>query len=113
MDLKQYFRKMREIEATIVDPYVMIVSLETPDGGKAGMVTEVSRLSAAKMIIEGRAILANENQKEAYMAQQEAARKAAEKAELSKRLQVAILADGELGKSVSEKKNSDSPSARK
>ena len=112
MDLKQYFRKMREIEGTISEPFVLIVSLETPDGGKAGMVTEVSRFNAAKMIIEGRAVLANESEKEAYIARQEAARKAAEKAELAKRVQVAILADPDTG-SLPTKKPSDSPSARK
>jgi hypothetical protein len=113
MDLKQYFRKMREIESTIPEPFVLIVSLETPDGGKPGMVTEVSRVSAAKMIIEGRAVLANESEKQAYFAQQEAARRAAEKLELSKRVQVAILADPELGNATAGKKNSDSPSTRK
>jgi hypothetical protein len=113
VDLKQYFRKMREIEGTIADPFALIVSLETPDGGKAGMITEVSRFNAAKMIIEGRAVLANESQKDAYLAQQEAARKAAEKAELAKRVQVAILTDPELGSSMPAKKNSDSPSVRK
>lgn len=112
MDLKQYFRKLREIESGIAEPYVLIVSLETPDGGKAGMVTEVSRFSAAKMIIEGRAVLATENQKEVYTAQQDAARRAAEKAALAKRVQVAILADSDLD-SPTAKKNSDSPSARK
>lgn len=113
MDLKQYFRKMREIEGTIIDPFVFIVSLETPDGGKPGMVTEVSRFSAAKMIIEGRAVLASESQKEAYLAQQETARKAAEKAQLAKRVQVAILADPDFGSSTPAKKSSDSPSVRK
>jgi len=113
VDLKQYFRKMREIEGTIIEPFVFIVSLETPDGGKAGMVTEVSRFSAAKMIIEGRAVLASESQKEAYLAQQETARNAAEKAQLAKRVQVAILADPEFGSSTPAKKNSDSPSVRK
>jgi len=112
VDLKQYFRKMREIENTIAEPFVLIASLETPDGGKAGMLTEVTRFVAAKMIIEGRAVLANEGQKEAFAAQQEALRKAAAKAELAKRVQVAILADSDMGSSTPAKKN-DSPSARK
>jgi hypothetical protein len=113
VDLKQYFRKMREIESTILEPFVLIVSLETPDGGKPGMVTEVSRLSAAKMIIEGRAVLASEAEKQAHIAQQEAAKKAAEKLELSKRLQVAILADPDLGNATAGKKTSDSLNTRK
>lgn len=104
---------MREIESTIAEPFVLITSLETPDGGKAGMVTEVSRFTAAKMIIEGRAVLANDSQKEVYAAQQESARKAAAKADLAKRVQVAILADSDLGNPIAGRKNNDSPSARK
>jgi hypothetical protein len=111
VDLKQYFRKLREIENGIADTYVLIASLETPDGGKAGMVTEVSRFNAAKMIIEGRAVLANEKQKEAYEAQQEVLRKAAERAAMAKRVQV-VLADSEF-ETPAAKKTSDSPSTRK
>jgi hypothetical protein len=113
VDLKQYFRRMREIESTIVESFPLVVSLETPDGGKPGMVTEVSRATAAKMIIEGRAVLANETEKENYERQQAAARKAAEKAELAKRVQVAILANPELESRVHTKKNSDPSNASK
>lgn len=113
MDLKQYFRKMREIESTISEPYPLVISLETPDGGKAGMTTEVSRLNAARMIIEGRAVLANEGEKQAYREQQAAARAAAEKAELAKRVQVAILTDSDLRSSLHSKKNSDSSNSGK
>jgi hypothetical protein len=113
VDLKQYFRKMREIESSINEPFPVVVSLETPDGGKAGMLTEVSRSNAAKMIIEGRALLADEAEKETYREQQAALRSAAEKADLAKRVQVAILADSDFGSSLSAKKNSDPPSARK
>ncbi len=107
MDLKQYFRKMREIESNISEPFPVVVSLETPDGGKAGMLTEVSRFNAAKMIIEGRALLANEREKAAYQEQQAALRSAAHKAELAKRVQVAILTDSDLNGPVAVKKNSD------
>ena len=93
MDVKQYYRKIREVESTFSEAYVFVVSLETPDGGKAGAVSEVTREVAAKMIVEGRALLANETEKQAYVAQQAMARKIAHKAELSRRLQVAIIAD--------------------
>jgi hypothetical protein len=96
MDVKQYFRKMREIEDGIVDPYPIVVSLETSDGGKAGAVCEVPRSVAAKMIIERRATLASTEQRELFFQQQEAAKKAAEKAELARRVQVAIIADPDL-----------------
>lgn len=93
MDVKQYYRKIREIEATLTGQYVFLVSLETTDGGKAGAVSEVPRPIAAKMIVEGRALLASEEEKQAYLKQQAAAKKAAHKAELARRLQVAIIAD--------------------
>lgn len=96
MDIKQYFRKMREIEGSITEPYPVIVSLETSDGGKAGAVCEVPRTVAARMILERRANLASIEQKELFFQQQEAAKNAAEKTELARRVQVAILADPDL-----------------
>ena len=45
MDIRVYFQKIREIERNIQDPYVVVVSLETPEGGKPGRATEVSSRS--------------------------------------------------------------------
>ena len=33
MDIRVYFQKIREIERNIQEPYVVVVSLETPEGG--------------------------------------------------------------------------------
>ena len=93
MDLRQYFRKIREVEATVTDQYPVVTSLETPDGGKAGRITEVPRAIAAKMIVEGRAMLATDAEREQYREQQEAAKAAAEKAELAKRVQVSFVSE--------------------
>jgi hypothetical protein len=93
MDLKQYFKKVREIEASIKEPYVLVSSLETPDGGKAGVISEVTRAVAATIIAEGRAALTTEEEAIRYAEQQSAARQAAEKALLAKRVQVAIIAE--------------------
>ena len=107
MDLKQYFRKVREIEAGIREPYVLISSLETPDGGKPGIVSEVSRAIAAKTIAEGRAALATEEEAKRYTETQIAAKQAAEKALLAKRLQLAIIAEpGQQGDPSGNVKNS-------
>lgn len=91
MDIRQYFRKLRETEAAIADEFPIVISLETPDGGKPGIASEVSRLSAAKMIIEGRAMLADEAAKAEFKEKQLAAREALERADLARRLQVAIV----------------------
>ena len=93
MDVKQYYRKVREVETTLTEPYVLVVSLETSDGGRAGIVSEVQRFVAAKMIVEGRAGLASEDEKQAYLEQQSATKRAAQKAEMARRLQVAIIAE--------------------
>jgi hypothetical protein len=107
--LKQYFRKIRETEAGIGETYPIIVSLDTPDGGKAGTVSEVSRQIAAKMIVEGRAVLASEEEKELYRQHQAAARKAHERADISRRIQVAIVSEPDLQVPSTGKKKSTDP----
>lgn len=96
MDVKQYYRKIREIETTLADRFPLLVSLETSDGGKPGIVSEVARAQAAVLLVEGRAALASEEQKKEYRLQQAAAWKAAEEAKLARTVQVAILTDPEL-----------------
>jgi hypothetical protein len=110
VDLKKYFQKIREIEASISDAYPVVVSLETPDGGKPGVSTEVPRYEAARMIAEGCAVLASEEEKELYRQARATAKQAIEAAELTKRVQVAIIADPNLQNQFSNKKG-NSPSA--
>ena len=57
MDLRGYYQKIREVEAQIGEPCASVVSLATEDGGVAGVVTEVPRRVAAKMVVDGRAKL--------------------------------------------------------
>lgn len=72
MDLRGYYKKIREIEAKIGDVFAVIVSLESPDGGKAGTQTEVTRALAAKMIAEGQARLATPEEKRSFEGQRAA-----------------------------------------
>ena len=94
MDLRQYFQKIREIEAGIREPYIFVVSLETSDGGKAGIVSEVKRGLAAKLIVEGKAALASNAEREEFLEKQAAARAEAERSEVARQLQVTIVSDG-------------------
>ncbi len=43
MDLRSYYRKVREAEAALTGEHFVMVSLETPEGGKEGVRTEASR----------------------------------------------------------------------
>lgn len=106
MDLRQYFRKLREIESGLVDSYPVVISLETSDGGKAGVISEVSRETAAKLIVDGRAAIASEQQKEAFLQQLETRKRTAEKLELARRVQVAIIADPDLQNTMINKRTS-------
>ena len=51
MDLQVYFRKIRAMEDSLKDPSAVLVSLETPDGGREGVRTEAPRRTAARMIV--------------------------------------------------------------
>lgn len=62
MDLRVFYQKMRKLELEIGEAHVVVVSLETPDGGKPDIWTEVSRENAARMIVEGRARLVSKTE---------------------------------------------------
>jgi hypothetical protein len=96
MDVRQYFRKIRETEATISEDYPIVISLETGDGGKAGLLSEVSRSLAAKMMVEGRVMLATAEQKQKYFDDVQSARTAAEQADFARKLHLSIIEDSSV-----------------
>jgi hypothetical protein len=91
MDVRQYYRKLREVESGMAEPYVLVTSLETSDGGKPGIVCEVSREQAAKLIVEGRVALSTNDEGNAFVAKRAAEKRAIEKADIARRLQVTIV----------------------
>ena len=50
MDLRVYYQKIRDIESKIAHEFPVVKSLETSDGGKPGILTEVPRRIAAKLV---------------------------------------------------------------
>lgn len=66
MDIRQYYKKLRQIESELPDGEVVIISLDTPDGGRAGVPTELDRPLAAKLIVEQRARAASDEETAAY-----------------------------------------------
>ena len=105
MDLKAFYKKLRTIEQESVDAHVVMVSLETPDGGKAGLKTEVSRASAARLIVEGRARLGDAKEAAQHHAEASVARKAADQQALADRVQVHVISDT-AAKALSKKRES-------
>ena len=91
MDLRSYYKKVRDAEATLTGEHVVMVSLETSEGGKAGVRTEMPRAIAAKLIAEVRARVATDEEALAFHEANREAREAHEEAEAAKRVQVMVI----------------------
>jgi hypothetical protein len=91
MDLRAYYRKVREVEASISEEHVVLVSLATPEGGKAGVRTEAPRAIAAKLIAEGRARLANGEESEEFRTANRLAKEKFDQEEAARRMQVVVV----------------------
>ena len=105
MDLRQYFQKIRTVEATIPGDHAVVVSLETSDGGREGQLSEVTRAIAAKLIAQGKARLADEDEAEDFKSSIVEAKRAADEASMKEHVQLSVLheADVELLRSVLRK----------
>ncbi len=66
MDLRQYYKKLHEMESKMPETHVLVVSVETGDGGKEGVITEVPRRNACQLILDGRAKRAKPEEEEEY-----------------------------------------------
>ena len=94
MDLKAYYG--REIESGIADDYPIVKSLATPNGGRPGYLTEVTRSIAARMLAEGLVDVATEEEGQNYRKQIEAAQQAEKERRESAKIQFTILSEGDL-----------------
>jgi hypothetical protein len=96
MDLRVYYQKIRELERSLAATHPVVVSLETPDGGKAGVRTEVSAHVAARMVVEGRARLAAEDEAREFHEKKSDAKRRADQLDTSRRMQVSVVTESDL-----------------
>jgi hypothetical protein len=96
MDLKKFYQKLRQVESEIMEPFPVVVTEETPDGGKAGQKAEVSRLNAARMIVEGRARLAQPADAAAYRESVEQALREAQQQALAQKVHLNVISAADL-----------------
>ena len=96
MSMRQFFEKIKEIEAGIKSAEVIVVSNETSDGGKAGVKSEVKRSVAARMIVEGRARLATDEEAQVMRQEVEAVYKRGLEVLNSGKVQLAVLTDSDM-----------------
>jgi hypothetical protein len=100
MDIRRYYRELRELEAQIKEKDIFVTSLETPDGGRAGQVAEVAKRTACKLLVEGRARKSTPAEIEAYKREQAARRATAEKERLAEQVRFHLVTDGPRGTTV-------------
>ena len=93
MDLRGKFS--RQIEATIEQPFVVVSSLETVDGGRDGVLTQVSRYQAAALMVEGRAKMATAEESEAFHKKAELGRQQFVETQAS-RVQISVLSEQDI-----------------
>jgi hypothetical protein len=98
MDLRAFYQKIRDAAAAIEEPFPIVVSLATADGGKEGMPIEVTRQLAAKMMVEGSARLANAEEARQFREQQAEAKRLADQAAAATRVQLTVLTTAELNR---------------
>jgi hypothetical protein len=98
MDLKIYYQKIREVERQIEGDDAVVISLETSDGGRSGVATEVPKRLAAKMVVEGRARLAETAAARAFREKVAEAKRAADDLAAASRLQISVVSTNELQK---------------
>ncbi len=93
MDIRGYFNKVREAEKLIDGTMAVIVSLDTPEGGKAGRSMEVGRSVAAHMMVDARARLATDQEIADYRASVEQDIEQARKALHASNISLTMMTD--------------------
>ncbi len=91
MDLRSYYKKVRDAEAELKGEEVVLVSLETTEGGKPGVYTEAPRGVAARLIAEGRARVATAEEAAAFREGLLLAREQYLQDEEARRVQIVVM----------------------
>ena len=99
MNLRTYYQKIRDIEQALIEPFVVVESIETPDGGKEGLLTEVPKPLAAKMIADGRARLAPEQAVREFHERKVEAKRTADQEMITNKMQMMLVPTTEVIKS--------------
>ena len=91
MDLRIYFQKIRDERAKIGDEFPVVVSNETPDGGKSGAMTEVTRDLAAKLLVDGAARMASKTEAAEFRQRQSDMRAAVEQERTASTVHLSVV----------------------
>jgi hypothetical protein len=95
MDVRSYYRKVKDTEEGLKGSEVVLVSLATPEGGKEGVRTGAPRNVAARMIAEGRARVATDAEASEFREGLRVARQKHEREEVARRVQIVVVPQAE------------------
>ena len=96
MDLKAFYQKVRQVAEKIAEAYVVVISLDTPDGGQAGLASEVAKALAAFLVVDGKARLATDGEAKQFRDQVAQAKAAADQLAAAGKMQFTVLSDADL-----------------
>jgi hypothetical protein len=96
MDLKDYYKSIRDQAELIPTEDAVVVSKARSNGGKEGIMSEVPRRTAAQLIIDGDARLATAEESESYHAEMQERRQKAQDRSLSQKVQVAVVSESDM-----------------
>lgn len=99
MDLRSYYTRIRETEELLTGEHLVIFSLKTSEGGKEGVRTETSRAIAARLIAEGRARVATDEEAIEFYETHRASKERIDNEEAARRLQVMVIPASDFKKS--------------
>jgi hypothetical protein len=91
MNLRAYYQKIRAIEESLLEPFIVVASHETADGGKEGVLTEVPKRLAAKMIADGQAHVASEEAAKDFYERKAGAKRTADQEAVTAKMQVTLV----------------------
>ena len=98
MDLRTWYKKVRDAEAGLTGEHFVMVSLATSEGGKEGVRTEVPRSIAARLIAETRARVASEEEALEFHETNRLALEQRQQEEDARRVQVMVIPAHKLKK---------------
>lgn len=103
MDLRSYYKKIREADSTLKGNDVVLVSLATSEGGKEGVLTEAPRVVASRLIAEGRARVATDAEAQSFREELRKARDRYEQDEAARRVEVVMVTTKGVRKSKKDR----------
>jgi hypothetical protein len=103
MDLRSYYKKVREAESKLKGEEIVLVSLATAEGGRDGVRTEAPRGVAARMIAEGRARAATDEESREFREGLRSARSKYEQDEEARRVQIVVLPAPDAKKAMKDR----------